>query len=139
MATTTLGGEITTKGTYLSSNCTTYVVQMSDISQYDAATSNWGDTWRMPTEAECKELIDNCTWRLMTQNGINGYKVTGPNGNYIFLPATGYRNEGLLNSARNYGYYWSSTPPVFDNSAYYLYYTSTMDLRMCTAVVATMV
>jgi hypothetical protein len=30
----------------------------------DAATANWGDGWRMPTDKEMQELIDNCntTW-----------------------------------------------------------------------------
>ena len=65
---------------------------MNDISgnsQYDAATANWGGSWRMPKSTELKELIDNCTWTWTTQNGVNGYKVIGTNGNSIFLPAAG--------------------------------------------------
>ncbi len=53
--------------------------------QYDAATQYWGDGWRMPTKAEMEELINNCTWEKQS----NGYKVTGPNGNSIMLPAYG--------------------------------------------------
>lgn len=75
----------------------------------DAATANWGGAWRMPTTAEQQELVDNCTWTWTTQNGVNGYKVTGPNGNSIFLPAAGYLYEGTLDSAGSYGYYWSSS------------------------------
>ncbi len=59
-------------------------------SSRDVATANWGGTWRMPTETECEELLDNCTWKWTTQNGVKGYKVIGTNGNSIFLPATIY-------------------------------------------------
>ena len=75
----------------------------------DAATANWGGAWRMPTKAEQDELRENCTWNWTTQNGVNGYKVTGPNGNSIFLPAAGYVYEGSLDGAGSYGIYWSSS------------------------------
>ena len=75
----------------------------------DAATVNWGGNWRMPTIEEQQELINNCTWNWTTQNGVNGYKVTGPNGNSIFLPAAGCMNEGTLRSAGSNGNYWSSS------------------------------
>lgn len=55
----------------------------------DAATVKLGAPWRMPTEDEIKELVDKCTWTWTTQDGKNGYKVIGPNGNSIFLPAGG--------------------------------------------------
>ena len=42
-------------------------------------------------------------------NGVNGYKVIGPNGNSIFLPAAGYMTEGTLISAGSYGSFWSSS------------------------------
>jgi hypothetical protein len=41
-------------------------------------------------------------------NGVNGYQVTGPNGNSIFLPASGYFSEEELHYDGEYGYYWSS-------------------------------
>ena len=75
----------------------------------DAATANWGGAWRMPTYEEQKELRNNCTWTWTTQNGVNGYKVTGPNGNSIFLPAAGYMGEGSLYGAGSYGHYWSGS------------------------------
>jgi hypothetical protein len=84
----------------------------SDISgtQYDAATANWGGDWRMPTKSEIKELMDNCTWEWTTLNGVNGCKVTGPNGNSIFLPAAGSRYGASSHGVGSYGFYWSSTP-----------------------------
>lgn len=91
---------------------------MSDIkgdSRYDAARTNWGGTWRLPTKAELEELKNRCTWKWTTQNGVKGYKVTGPNGNSIFLPAAGYRDGSSLGRAGEDGRYWSSTP--YDSSS----------------------
>jgi hypothetical protein len=91
----------------------------------DAATANWGGAWRMPTKAEQDELRNNCTWTWTTQNGVNGYKVTGPNGNSIFLPAAGYVNGGTLRSAGSNGYYWSSSLNTDNpNYAYYVSFSS---------------
>ena len=78
----------------------------------DAAHANWGSSWRMPTDAEWTELENNCTWTWMTQNGANGYLVTGSNGNCIFLPAAGCRKEMGLEDAGTNGYYWSSSLDV---------------------------
>jgi uncharacterized protein (TIGR02145 family) len=79
----------------------------------DAAYVNWGGSWRMPTRAEWKELINNCTWEWTTQNGIDGYKVTsnkeGYTHKFIFLPAAGYRNGSILHSEGSQGQYWSSS------------------------------
>ena len=86
----------------------------------DAATANWGGKWRMPTLAEKDELCTKCTWDWTTQNGVNGYKVTGPNGNSIFLPAAGYLYEGTLYNAGSYGYYWSSS--LYADGSYGAYY-----------------
>ena len=121
-------GETTTKGYYdwstykwgSSSSLTKYntksrygtvdnktVLELSD----DAASVNWGGSWRMPTKDEWTELknSDNCTWTWTTQGGHNGYKVTSKsNGNSIFLPAAGCR-DSKLSYAGDYGYYWSSS------------------------------
>ena len=77
---------------YYNANTTQYTDIGSDISgtQYDAATVNLGSDWRMPTKAEMQELVNKCTWEWTQINGVNGYKVTGTNGNSIFLPAAGY-------------------------------------------------
>lgn len=57
--------------------------------QYDAASKKLGEGWRIPTLAELKELFEKCTWELTTVKTIKGYKVTGPNGNTIFIPLAG--------------------------------------------------
>ena len=121
-------GETSTKTSYDESNSVTYGQQISGFSgnaTYDAARANWGSTWRMPTKTEMEELENNCTWTWTTQNGVNGRRVTGPNGNSIFLPAAGY----CYGSSRDYvgqgGYYWSSTPHESNTGgAYYLYFYS---------------
>lgn len=83
---------------------------------HDAAKHRWGGSWRMPTSDECQELKDKCKWEWTTVNGVNGYKVTGPSGKSIFLPAAGMRlAEDLLYSGKN-GYYWSSSIYESDKS-----------------------
>ena len=113
-----------TKSIYINPNCVTYDLDYSELKSrgiidskgnltpaYDAATVNWGDKWRMPSLDEIKELINECTWKWTSVNGVNGRLVTGPNGNSIFLPADG-----------SYGYYWSATPYTRDFYAHRLYF-----------------
>ena len=110
-------GETTTKSEYSIENSLTYGRDMGDISgnvNYDAARANWGSNWRMPTKAEMEELRDNCTWTWITQGNVNGMKVTGPNGNSIFLPAAGYCNGSSHYYVGEIGHYWSSTPNESD-------------------------
>ena len=102
---------------------------MEDIEgnpQYDAATAILGDGWRMPTQNEMKELINSCTWVWTTLNDVNGCRVTGPNGNSIFLPAAGYRSGTMSWSVGSNGYYWSSYPSKgsCDDNAYAISFTS---------------
>ena len=73
----------------------------------DAATANYGG--RTPTKEEWKELINNTTATVTTQNGVNGRRFTGPNGNSLFLPAAGYRWDRTLRYAGSKGAYWMSS------------------------------
>lgn len=118
-------GETSPKSIYTDENCKTCGKKIGDISgnaAYDAATANWGGSWRMPTRAEMQELINDCTWEWTTVNGVKGYKVTSKiNGNSIFFPAAGFRRGSSLSGAGYYGYYWSSTSSESDTRfAYYL-------------------
>ena len=121
-------GETTTKSSYTEENSVTYEQPMSDISgnaTYDVARANWGSTWRMPTKEEMEELVNNCTWTWTTQSGVNGMKVTGTNGNSIFLPAAGDCGGSSQEYVGEDGLYWSSTPYESDNDfAYGLYFGS---------------
>lgn len=91
-------------------------------STYDAATTNWGAPWCMPSENQCRELIENCTSEFTLLNDIGGLMFIGPNGGAIFLPAAGgymYENmesdklTGAYNSKSESwsGIYWTSTHP----------------------------
>ena len=99
-----------------------FLGEISGNTQYDTARVKWGGSWRMPTFDELNELRTKCTWNWTTQNGVNGYKVTGPSGASIFLPAAGYRDGSSLYDAGSDGNYWSSTPN--DDYAYLLYFYS---------------
>ena len=91
----------------------------------DVAHVKWGGSWRMPTLDEQKELFNNCTWTWTTQNGVSGYKVTGSNGNSIFLPAAGGRYGAEVYYRGSNGYYWSSSLySRYSNYAYYLDFSS---------------
>ena len=72
---------------------------------YEDAVAKYGNT--LPTMKQLKELRDECVWERVS----NGFKVTGPNGNSIVLPADGYRNlGGYVQSVGSCGDYYSSTP-----------------------------
>ena len=76
----------------------------------------------MPTRYEMEELEEECEWEWIEAeaNGVSGCRVTGPNGNHIFLPAPGDRYGSSLYHEGSYGYYWSSAPGDndYDSSAY---------------------
>ena len=72
----------------------------------DAATVHWGNGWKMPTKAQFDELLANTTDEWTAINGINGRKFTASNGNYIFFPAAGGVNGGLLDGRGSNGHYW---------------------------------
>ncbi len=83
----------------------------------DAATANLGGKWRMPTQAELKELSngDNCEWTWTdnyNESGHSGYVVKSKKAGYeeavLFLPAAGGRWDSNLGDEGSYGYYWSS-------------------------------
>ncbi len=85
----------------------------------DAATVILGEQFRMPTLKQVKELVTECSSEWTTLGGVNGFKVTGPNGNSIFLPAAGYRDIGTASfSVGWWGYYWSASPVIMYNRVY---------------------
>ena len=131
-------GETNTKAEYTKENSLTYGLTMTQLRaqgyvdgsfnltpQHDAATANWGGSWRMPTEDELWELVDHCEWEWTQVNGVNGSKVVGPNGSCIFLPAAGIRYGSSLRLDGSDGLYWSSMPDdvIDDSIAYYLWFS----------------
>ena len=83
----------------------------------DAANANLGVGYRIPTQEDWQELLDNCKWEAVTitlpeildpsqTKSIARWIVTGPNGKSIVLPMTGgFRGDG-----------WGVSP---DNDTYY--------------------
>ncbi|MBO5865258.1 MAG: hypothetical protein J6Q73_04325 [Bacteroidaceae bacterium] len=120
-------GEIDPKSNYSEFNSITHKKRMKSIigdGNYDVATAKLGKSWYTPSSADFEELINNCTWEWTTVNDVNGYKVTGPNGNSIFLPATGYRDVTSYSNDGKSGEYWSSTPHKDTQYSYYFCYTA---------------
>ena len=74
---------------------------------YDAVDHYRKAPWKMPNCKQMEELINKCTWEWASVNKVNGYVVTGPNGNSIFLPAYGLRFNTWF-SGKKSGMYWSS-------------------------------
>lgn len=71
---------------------------------YYKGKKKYGD--KIPKKRHWEELLEKCTWTWTGQ----GYRVTGCNGKYIFLPATGWRNyygDGGISLIGSYGAYWS--------------------------------
>ena len=92
--------------------------------KYDAARQNIGEGWRMPTAKEMEELVTRCHWTWITLNGVKGYNVEGPNGNSIFLPAAGFRSNGVIKCVGEYGRYWAnSAHQNLPQAAYFIGFT----------------
>lgn len=94
-------------------------------SEFDIATTKLGKNWKIPNREQWKELITKCNWTLDKQNGIDGFRVEGANGNSIFLPITGVREKNEI-TVNNTGCYWTSELLNYDSSfAYYYYFDKT--------------
>ena len=66
---------------------------------YDPISILWGQGWKTPTKEEFEELINNCTFSQVKENGISCIKATSKKNNQsIILPLCG-RMEGI----RDYG------------------------------------
>lgn len=105
----------------------------------DDATANWGGRWRMPTNNEQEELVNNCYW-VWTSNYSNtntaGYIIykaksesdkdaivysgDTPSDNYslsdthISLAGAGRRYDGSLSGAGTDGCYWLVLAYTYD-------------------------
>ena len=86
---------------------------------YEEALNRFGN--KLPEKFHFVELINECTWIWMEDYG---YKVVGPNGNSITIPAAGFRYcDGTVSNVGSYGDYWSSTP-LDSDEALFLYFNS---------------
>lgn len=65
-----------------------------------------GNHWRIPNKEQAYALLGKCKWDYITLDGMPGYKITGPNGNAIFLPSAGKYDYDNLRSNVGYAFYW---------------------------------
>lgn len=131
-------GEIAEKDQYLFSNYQyydddnksyTYLGDSICGTQYDVATSLWGNQWQIPTKLQMEELRRQCDWVSAVVNGVNGYKVFGKNGNYIFLPAAG-KKAPTIRDYNSRGYYMTATlvPSNIKNYTYLFFKVSSIEI-----------
>lgn len=94
---------------------------------HEEAVKKYGEA--LPQPEEFVELWRVCKWDWDKKR--KGYTVTGPNGNSIFLAASGYRlrASGDLDGVGSYGGYWSSTPGSA-TEAYGLYFNASTVLPL---------
>ena len=83
----------------------------------DAANVALEGKWHMPTQADVEELLRECTTEFGSYYGVNGYFVTGPNGNAIFLPAVGIKEGTRYEESTRDGDYWTSS--LYENNQAY--------------------
>ena len=90
--------------------------------EQDAAHIHMGGKWRMPTEDECQELLDNCdvAWTDdYNGTGVKGHILTSKvNGKSVFLPAAGLCYGSSVRGVGEGGDYWSAS---WDSSSFAWY------------------
>ena len=80
----------------------------------DAATQIMGGDWRMPTDNDFQELLDNTTIEWVTDfngSGVNGMKFISKadTTKYIFIPASGHHSGSSFYCQGSQGGIWSSS------------------------------
>lgn len=86
---------------------------------FDEAVEKFGKS--LPRITQFAELMEFCNWEWDYEK--KGCKVTGKNGNSIFLPAEGLRNGEFFSFADICGFCWSGT--AGDSAhAYYLEFSN---------------
>lgn len=94
---------------YNSSPGSTLSTNIPTNSTYDAARANLGSPWRMPTESELTELLNNCNSGPYTKNGVGGRMfVSNINGKSIFMPYGGYWLGNKIESPTSVGCYFTN-------------------------------
>ena len=115
------------------------------VAEDDAASYNWGGSWRMPTKGDIDELLatkDNTTdytwiWCDGSTTRYAGTDVKGwqivriSTGATLFLPAAGYRNDTHLYNVGSYGIYWSSS--LYTDNPYIAWYINFNSGDRCTS------
>ena len=107
-------GETTSKSSFTSSNYKYTGTSSTLPLNNDAANVIWGGNWRMPTQEEVQELIDNCTWNsfTITYTEKRVYQAKSKiNGNSIYLLCGGLNDgTGVINTT--HVYIWTNSNSV---------------------------
>lgn len=82
---------------------------IAGVFRYDAAYTMWGDYSRLPYAIEFEQLQELCVWEMVDEGGISGVRITGVNGNSIFLPNAGNIDETYPLKCGESGYYWTGS------------------------------
>lgn len=88
------------------------VLKLSD----DAAAVAFDSVAHTPTYEEMYELLNECEWTQDTINDVRGYRVTGTNGNSIFLPCAGMGMYDGIHDLNSVGDYWTSSLPSYNGN-----------------------
>ena len=92
--------------------CNLGATKSTDFGNYyrwDEIHSYPSNGYRLPTNDEQVELRDNSVWVWGENNGVSGTYFVAKNGNYVFLPAAGYRSGTDVYYVDFSGIYWSSS------------------------------
>lgn len=103
---------------YASTDAPTYSGATLDAA-HDAATANWGGTWRMPTKDEFQAMYNATTWKWdSTDKGYYVYideaSSSDKSNALLFFPAAGYVKGASLHFGGTGGCYWSSSLSTSD-------------------------
>lgn len=60
---------------------------------YDIVQTKWGTQWCLPTPNQFYELHEKCSIKKTKVSGVEGYLVTGPNGNTLFFPFSSFYKD----------------------------------------------
>lgn len=77
----------------------------------DAAIDNWGEEWKMPTKEQFEELKENTEYEWTEIDGVQGAKFTstveGYTDRFLFFPAVGDAEGGVVYDVGDKGFCWS--------------------------------
>lgn len=98
----------------------------------DAASANWGGTWRMPTFNEFDSLIEATTGQYIADyegSGIAGILLTSKDDQTkkLFFPAAGIAANGSIADYNSYGFYWSSQGIKIIKTSYDFFFSQNSD------------
>lgn len=115
------GGKSGFQYQYFESNKYKWVYESGNLSnEYDCAIERIGDGWRMPTEREMEELINNTNQTDDELCGVKGKRLTSKvNGNSIFIPFSGVKEGCCPEGDGDYGYLWSCSLSKYSESDAY--------------------